>query len=113
MKSLPPKRQPESAPKWSCNVMLPEGKTNPPQASRTVYDGLCGRCAELGITLWHCDAAGNVQIEPLETATPAKSDIQRVAKVMCHMSQLQPMELAPGCWAVAVDEKQGNRRTAI
>jgi HD-GYP domain-containing protein (c-di-GMP phosphodiesterase class II) len=83
------------------------------QQVRSVFDELSRRAAQLGATLWHCDAAGTILASP---AVPVAVDPQLLSRKFFAMAQapaLTAVALSDGQWLVPLEQKLGSRRIAL
>lgn len=77
-----------------------------------LYEELAQRCAELALSLWHCDPNGAVIIEPPNPIV-SRENIQQALAGMILANQFRHVELHPGCWLIPLESRQGSRLRAV
>jgi HD-GYP domain-containing protein (c-di-GMP phosphodiesterase class II) len=81
--------------------------------AKATYTALAGRCADLGLPLWHCDPEGLVLIEPQNITPGHRMQIELAARKLCAIDRPGPLELSPGRWLIPLEDREGSRRVAM
>jgi HD-GYP domain-containing protein (c-di-GMP phosphodiesterase class II) len=93
-------------------------------SSRSIFEAMQRRCAELGLPLWHCDSEGRVLVEPEQPepvrqwlhSTEISAAIESATRALCQQPnpiKSEPIEIEPGRWLVAAEDRKGSQRMAL